>query len=384
MFLALLVPAPGDAPVRDRVADGLAVLLALAYGSVMVVLGDATDPGAFLPWPADLAAGLAAAGALLLRRRHPVALTAALLPLGAISILATGPILIALFTAAIRVRTPVVLVFGAANVATAGGYFLLHAAPAWDIWVDFLIRGLVTVAAIGWGLFVRAYRRLTDSLRDQAARLRAEQQLRADQARLTERARIAREMHDVLAHRMSLISLHAGALEVRGTVSPEELSIAAGAIRSGAHEALEELRAVVGVPRTRPEPPQPGLGDVPELVAGVRSAGMTVDFDSSVPADGPPVVLGRAAYRIIQEGLTNARKHGSGPGASVRLLGAAGRGLRITIVNPFSGTGDATSPGLGLGLVGIAERVELAGGTVRFGPERDLFRLEADLPWPGA
>ncbi|BAL90604.1 putative two-component system sensor kinase [Actinoplanes missouriensis 431] len=382
MFFALLVPDSGDTGPRDRLADGIAIVLALAYGSVMVVLGDAADPGAFLPLPADVAAGVAAAAALLVRRRHPLGVTVALLPLGAISVMATGPILIALFTAAIRLPARVPILLGALNVATAGLYFLLHDRPAADIWVDFAMRGVVTAAALGWGLFTQAYRRLTASLRDQAARLESEQQLRADQARLTERARIAREMHDVLAHRMSLISLHAGALEVRGTVSAEELSIAAGAIRTGAHDALDELRAVVGVARTRPEPPQPGLGDLPELVAGVREAGMSVDFTSVVPADGPPVVLGRTAYRIIQEGLTNAHRHGSGPAASVRVRGAAGHGLRITIINPLGGTGGAAAPRDGLGLIGIAERVALAGGTVRFGPEREEFRLEAELPWP--
>ncbi|MEU4692770.1 histidine kinase [Actinoplanes sp. NPDC023714] len=381
MLFALLVPDPGDATIRDRVADGIAIVLALLYGSVMLVLGDATAPGAFLSWQLDVAIGVAGTAGLLLRRRHPIALTAALLPLGAVSVMATGPILIALFTAAVRRRAPVVLALGAVNVATGGVYYLLHDDPASDIWVDFAMRGLVTAAAIGWGLFTQAHRRLTASLRDQAARLRAEQQLRAEQAKLTERARIAREMHDVPAHRMSLISLHAGALEVRGTVSPGELSIAAGAIRSGAHEALEELRSVVGVPRSRPEPPQPGLADVPELVASVRDAGMTVDFTSAVPSDGPPVVLGRTAYRIIQEGLTNARRHGAEPAASVRLRGAAGQGLRITIVNPLSGTPAAPSSRSGLGLVGITERVELAGGTVRFGPDAGSFRLEADLPW---
>ncbi|WP_433825344.1 sensor histidine kinase [Actinoplanes sp. CA-015351] len=393
MLFALLVPDSGDrrARARDRLADGIAIVLALIYGAVMVVLGDAGDPGAFLPWQADVATGVAAAGALVVRRRHPAGLTLALLPLGAISVMATGPILIALFTAAIRLRPLPLLALGAVNVATAGVYFLLHSAPAFDIWVDFALRTVVTVAALGWGLFTQAYRRLTASLREQAARLEAEQQLRSEQAKLTERARIAREMHDVIAHRMSLISLHAGALEVRGTVSPSELSIAAGAIRTGAHEALEELRAVVGATRARlPEPPQPGLDDLPDLVARVQEAGMMIDFASAVPPEAPPVVLGRTAYRIVQEGLTNARKHGSGPAASVRLLGAAGRGLRITITNPLSGTHEAQAPAPapqtpapgGLGLVGITERVALAGGTVRYGAHHDEFRLEAELPWP--
>ncbi|MEV6300420.1 histidine kinase [Actinoplanes sp. NPDC051861] len=377
MLFALLVPEPGGgrAVLRDRLADALAVLIAVLYGSVMVTLGDAKDPGAFLPWQADVAVGLVCAAALVIRRRRPLGLTVALLPFGAISVMATGAITMALFTAAIRLRPPVLLLLGAVNVATGGIYFLLHDNPAYDVWVDFLLRTVITVAALGWGLFMQAYRRLTASLRAQAARME-------EQARLTERARIAREMHDVLAHRMSLISLHAGALEVRGQVSPDELSIAAGAIRTSAHEALEELRAVVGVPSGRPEPPQPGLADMDELVQSARDAGMAVDFTSAVPPDEPPIVLGRTAYRIVQEGLTNARKHGTRPAAAVRLAGEAGNGLRITIINPFSGTGTALGTRPGQGLVGIGERVSLAGGQVRYGAAGGEFRLEAELPWP--
>ncbi|MFC7530763.1 sensor histidine kinase [Actinoplanes sp. GCM10030250] len=384
MLFALLVPDPGGrrAARRDRLADALAVVIAVGYGSLMVMLGDATDPAAFLPWQADVALGLACAAALLLRRRHPLGLAVALLPFGAVSVMATGAIVMALFTAAIRFRPPLLLLLGAVNVCTAAVYFVLHGHPAYDIWVDFVMRAVITAAALGWGLFMQAYRRLTASLREQAARLVAEQQLREDQARLTERARIAREMHDVLAHRMSLISLHAGALEVRGQVSPAELGIAAGAIRTSAHEALEELRTVIGVPSGRPEPPQPGLADMTELVESARAAGMAVDYTTTVAPGEPPIVLGRTAYRIVQEGLTNARKHGARPAASVRLAGEAGRGLRITIINPFSGTAGALPRDGGLGLVGIGERVALAGGQFRYGPAGGEFRLEAELPWP--
>lgn len=388
MFFALLVPDSGSrrALARDRLADTVAIVLALTYGSVMMLLGDATRPGAPLRWQADLALGVLCAGALLARRRHPLGVAVALLPFGAISVTATGPIIVALFTLAIRRRPPVLLLLGAVNVGTGGVYFLLHDDPSYGIWMDLLVRTVITAAAVGWGLFVQAYRRLTTSLREHAARLEAEQALLEEKARLTERARIARETHDVLAHRMSLISLHAGALEVRASVSPEELSIAAGAIRSSAHDALEELRSVIGVPSARPEPPQPGLADMPDLISSARAAGMAVEYVNGVPSDGPPAQLGRTAYRIVQEGLTNARKHGSGPAASVLLAGEAGRALHITIINPLSGTTGAHPPsdgsGGGRGLLGISERVALAGGRVSHGPAHDSFHLEAELPWP--
>jgi signal transduction histidine kinase len=397
LLFALLVPEPGDAPGarrRDRVADGIAVGLALGYGALMVPLGDATKPGAFIPWQADVAIGVLCALALVVRRRHPLLVALALLPFGAVSVMATGAVAVALFTVAVRRRAAVVLWLGAANVATGAGYYLLQDDPPFPLWVDLLLRSVVSAAVVGWGLFVRAHRRLTQSLRDHATRLEAEQHLRVEQARLTERTRIAREMHDVLAHRLSLISLHAGALEVRTDARPEETAVAAAAIRGSAHEALDELRAVFGMlrlrapqpgagdPASRSEPPQPGLGDLPDLVGAARASGMTVDYTCSVPVDGPAVLLGRTAYRFVQEGLTNARKHAPGAGVRVLLDGAAGGELRITVTNPLTPATGSGIPGSGLGLVGLRERVALAGGRVEHIAEAGSFRLRAWLPWP--
>jgi signal transduction histidine kinase len=398
---ALLVPGPAGqrgAAARDRIADAVAILSALLYGAVMVPLGDATSAGAAIPWPVDVAIGVACAAALLVRRRWPLGVTLALLPFGAVSVMATGPILIALFTVAVRRRAGLVLLIGLAHVGTGIGYYLLQTDPPYPLWVDVALRGLTGLAAIGWGQFLRAYRHLAGSLRDRADRLAAEQQLRVDQARLTERARIAREMHDVLAHRMSMVSLHAGALEVRTDARPEEISVAAAAIRSSAHLALQELRTVVGVLRQGsagpPEPPQPGLADLPDLLANARTAGMTIDGDGWLeppcveppcvepPGDEPPPVLGRTAYRIVQEALTNAHKHAPGAPVTVVIDGGAGDGLRIEVVNPLPRTGPDPLPGAGTGLIGIGERVALIGGRVGYGADRDRFRLEAWLPWP--
>jgi signal transduction histidine kinase len=390
LLFALLVPEPADSSRsagRNRLADGIAIGLAFAYGALMVPLGDATAPGAALPWPVDVGIGTLCALALVVRRRWPLGLALALLPFGAVSVMAIGAITVALFTVAIRCRASVVLLLGAANVLTCVAYFLLQDNPPYPLWVDLVVRAVFSAAAVGWGLFVQAYRRLTRSLRDHATRLEAEQHLRVEQARLTERARIAREMHDVLAHRMSLVSLHAGALEVRTDARPEEVALAAGAIRASAHEALQELRTVIGVLRegtaSRPEPPQPGLSDLPELVDSARATGMTVGYTCRVPPAGPSVALGRTAYRFVQEGLTNARKHAPGTAVEVLLDGTAGEDLRITITNPCTGTsGRPAIPGAGMGLVGLGERVALAGGRVEYGVDRDTFRLQAWLPWP--
>ncbi|MEV4343211.1 histidine kinase [Actinoplanes sp. NPDC049596] len=388
----LLVPdPPGDrrSATRDRVADVVAILCALLYGATMVPLGDATSSSAAIPWQADVAIGVPCALALVVRRRWPLGLYLVLLPFGAVSVMATGAILIALFTVAIRYRAGVVLLLAAAHVGTGVIYYALQGDPPFPLWVDILMRAATGLATIGWGLFLRAYRRLTLTLRQEARRAREEQQLRVDQARLTERSRIAREMHDVLAHRMSMVSLHAGALEVSSDAPPEEIASAARTIRLSAHEALEELRAVIGVlrqGRTPPEPPQPGLADLPDLVEDARTSGMAIDFVwVRPPAESaqPSPVLGRTAYRLVQEALTNARKHAPGESVDVRLDGAAGGDLRILVTNVAGGFHGAAQdvPGSGTGLVGAGERAALVGGRVEYGREDERFRFEAWLPW---
>ncbi|GGM68753.1 sensor histidine kinase [Dactylosporangium sucinum] len=376
MLFGLLVP-PGSA-ARDRVADGLAIAAALLYGAFMVYIGDATSPGAAVPWPVDVALGTTCAASLVVRRRHPVALALVLLPFGAVSVMATGAILAMLLTVAVRRPARPAFLLAAGHVATSAGYFLLQHEPPFPLWVDLVMRAATAAGAIGWGLFLGA-------LRERTTRLEAEQQLRVEQARLTERARIAREMHDVLGHRISLLCLHAGALEVRSDARPDEIAIAAATIRSSAHEALEELRTVIRVLRDGPaegaEPPQPGLPDLARLVDSARAHGMTVGYECRVPPDGPSAVLGRTAYRVVQEGLTNAGKHAPGAPVSVLVDGAAGRELRVAVSNPCAAA-VSTVPSGGAGLVGIRERLLLAGGRVEYGTTGDRFRLEAWLPWP--
>ena len=252
---------------------------------------------------------------------------------------------------------------------------------------------LITGVVVGWGLFVRVQRELVLSLRERAATLEAEQRLRVEQAREAERLRIAREMHDVLAHRVSLLSLHAGALEFHPDASSEEVADAAGVIRASAHAALEELRDVIGVlregpPASAPEPPQPTLADVPALVDECQAAGMRVRCRLAVPADAPlPAALGRAAYRIVQEGLTNARKHAPGAAVDVTISAQAGSPLVVEVLSRravgVGAPGPPALPGAGTGLVGLAERVELAGGALEHGPDAaGDFVLRATLPWP--
>jgi len=149
-----------------------------------------------------------------------------------------------------------------------------------------LAGALLTAAAYGWGLAVRSRRELMQALADRAERAEAEQQARIAEARRAERARIAAEMHDVLAHRLSLLSLHAGAIELHPDARPEDLAAAAAVVRSSAHLALDDLRAVIGVLRdgtTGDLAPQPTIADLGALVGECRTAGMSLEVVDSCP-----------------------------------------------------------------------------------------------------
>jgi signal transduction histidine kinase len=189
-------------------------------------------------------------------------------------------------------------------------------------------------------------------------------------------------MHDVLGHRLSLLSVHAGALEYHPGAAPEEVARAAKVIRDSAHQALQELRQVIGVLRAPVGEllPQPTLADVRLLVTESGDAGMHVELLDEVDGTAPDSA-GRTAYRVVREGLTNARKHAPGARVTVRLAGAPGAGLRVEVTNTAPAA-PAVAGAPGQGLVGLAERVALAGGRLDHGPEAGGgWRLAAWVPW---
>jgi signal transduction histidine kinase len=378
--------------VRDWVVDVTCFVLAVLGGAVFVgmALSETPPPPDTLVF-ADIAAG--GIGCLLLwwRRRWPVPVAVVLALIGSFSDMASVAVLIALFTVAVHRRLPTVLALSALNLAAFVVYTVLR--PATDVpYLVMLGFGvLMTAAVVAWGMFVRARQQLVLSLRERAVRAEGEQQLRLDQARHLERTRIAREMHDVLAHRLSLLSMHAGALEFRPDAPPAEIASAAGVVRASARQALEDLREVIGVLREGPDGssstrPQPNLNDLPALVEECRRAGVRVRAEYRVPELGSaPPATGRNAYRVVQEGLTNVRKHAPGTVASVRVEGGPGTGLTIEVRNPLPAGGEhaAPLPSAGTGLIGLLERVSLGGGHLEHGWTPDgEFRLLATLPWP--
>jgi len=204
-------------------------------------------------------------------------------------------------------------------------------------------------------------------------------------------------MHDVLAHRLSLLATYAGALEYRPDAPPERLAQAAGVVRAGVHQALEELREVITVLRDD-EPadgthPQPGLADLGRLATESRDAGTPVDVVARISRpEELPGAVGRTVYRLVQEGLTNARKHAPGQPVRVLLDGRPGDTLLIELTNPVApvgsaapaGPGVAAVNGSGTGLIGLTERVRLAGGELEHATSADgEFWLRARLPWRG-
>ncbi|MBB5789235.1 sensor histidine kinase [Jiangella mangrovi] len=380
--------------VRDWVVDTLCFVIAILIGLMTYDSAMQTDPPEIVQL-ADLVVGALACLSLWWRRRWPVqlAVVVALLAIGVSSAAGAGVVL--LFTVAVHRRWAVAAAVAAVNFGTALAFYAVYPDPVLAFRWTVLLSASVVAAVTLWGMLVRSRRQLVLSLRERAYQAEAEAALRVERARHLERERIAREMHDVLAHRISLLSVHAGALEYRPDAPRADVANAAGVIRASAHQALQDLREIIGVLRAPssdddPDRPQPTLAQLPALVEESRQAGMRVSVVDQLNADGaePPPAIARCAYRVVQEALTNVRKHARGTGVCVTLTGGPGGGLAVEVRNrmPVGSDARATTseiPGTGTGLIGLAERVELAGGMLEHGITRDGdFRVHAWLPWP--
>ncbi|WP_372792234.1 sensor histidine kinase, partial [Paraconexibacter sp.] len=297
---------------RDRTVDGSLVLLAIAFGGM--ALADQVGRGLDGPLLVlDVIGGAALGLALWWRRRWPLGLGLTSVPIVAFSSSAGVAGLIVLFTVAAHRRWQLAILVAGLQLAMFPVYRAVQPDdPVLPPLAFFVIQTLAFAAVVAWGMFIRGRRQ---SVRERARHADAEQELRLEQARQAERTRIAREMHDVLAHRISLLSLHAGALEFRPDAPPEDVARAAAVIRASAHQALEDLRAVIGVLRDGSgsealQPPQPTLAALPGLLEESRTAGMLLDAEIRLgDLTAVPDAIGRHALRIVQEALTNARKH---------------------------------------------------------------------------
>ncbi|MGD3106900.1 sensor histidine kinase [Streptomyces sp. YGL11-2] len=350
----------------------------------------------------ELGVSVTAAAALLLRRRWPLPVFLVTLPGLYIGYIWFAP-MIALYTLAVR-RPGRVRLVGCALLLIAA-HFLPYPISdfeptAYRENTQVLIDATVSSAApIALGLLVRTRRELASRIEELTRSMRREDRLLAERVKATERARLAREMHDVVAHQVSLISLQAGAVQV--STADEVARTGARTIRELSIRTLEELRHMVGVLRAaggdtqeaRGLAPQPNLDELPRLI---EMSALDVTYEGgAVAGAGRPSGAGtveRAAYRTVQEALTNVRKHA--PGARVRVrIDAVGpadaaqgaeAGLLVEIRN---GPPDATAtapalPGGGHGLVGLRERAQSLGGTLEARPTSDGgFVVRAQLPY---
>jgi signal transduction histidine kinase len=263
----------------------------------------------------------------------------------------------------------------------AAGVVAVSMVPAWFAWGSRFVGVMVLAAMLPWfaGRFWWQYQELIRAGWERAEHLEREQRLVAEQARLRERARIAQDIHDVLGHDLSLIALSAGALKLSPGLA-EHHRRAAQDIRAKAAAAVERLGEVIGVLReeTDDAPMRPSDSSLTRLVGEASASGLAVELRvDGARADLPPVVE-RAAHRVVQEALTNVAKHAPRAAATVHVSHTATE-TAVSVKNGPAAAGPVPRRG-GRGLIGLDERVRLAGGSFEYGPRDDGFAVTARLP----
>ena len=383
--------APEQAAVSTRQIVAAAILGALTF--LVALRGESTLP---LWWVAlDLVTG-AALLALVIRRRArlvPVAMAACVAT--AWSSVSFGVAIVLLVLLGRRRRWQEVLPAGLLFVvATFVNALLLPGPTPLNWWTALVLPLLLAGSCLSTGAYLGSRRDLIAALRARAVDAEREASVRVEHARAAERARIAREMHDVVAHRISSVALLSGALVLRPELEASQRQGSIELIRDNAETALHELRQILQVLRSETgdteaaEPPQPTLAELHQLVEDARRGDAvveTVTAGLTSSLDQLPQTTSRHAFRIVQECLTNAGKHAAGAPVTIELAGRAGDALIITVTNPAPDAAVDAPPGAGLGLVGMEERVDVLSGHLEHGPlPAGGYRVRARLPWPQA
>jgi signal transduction histidine kinase len=391
---------------HPTLVDGLLALLVLGFGLSVY--------GTWARQPALILVIVALAVPIVFRRQYPAAAFAAAVTAGAVQVVAfRGPstadvsVLILLYSLAVsrprRASAPglAICVLGAAVVAVR--WQVSGDVTAWQV---LLVTGLVSTPALLTWLAadsVRWRRGYYAALEEKAHRLERERDALSQVAAAAERARIARELHDIVAHHVSVMVVQADGAAFALENSPDKTREALGAISGTGRQALAEMRRLLGMlrspsagPLEAPEPeltPVPGTSQLSALLEQTRAAGVPVTFrQEGTPAAGPADGADLAVYRVVQESLTNVRRHG-GPGVSAAVtirytpdgvtvsVTDDGRGAAARPAPATSTAGDST----GHGLSGMRERVELYGGTVTAGPRSGGgYQVTATLPLTAA
>lgn len=365
---------------RDVVVDSLLTMFAVLYGLAgFASYGGDLHPVDRVPdrlmW-LDLAFLPACCAALWWRRSHPLTVALGMALVSVFSVAAVGALVVALISLAAYRPFPRAAAVTLMTVVLSLPWVVLVPQGPGDSIVTMVMIVVMLSACLAWGTAIRSRRSLVERLREDVRRERQMHEERLIAARVEERRRIAREMHDVIAHRMSLLSVHAGALAYRteraqaGEAAPlkaAEVGSAMRVIRDNAHRVLDELGDILDVLRSGPlvgeEPeeegrsaPQPRLDDLSRLVREVAEAGERVEFVLDLPeSERPREQVQRTAYRVVQEGLTNTRKHAPGARVVVTVTGAPGRGLEVAVRNVLPmGLAAPELPGAGSGWRGWA------------------------------
>ncbi|QFZ24123.1 two-component sensor histidine kinase [Saccharothrix syringae] len=326
-----------------------------------------------VPFTWSVPAALIACAALPLRRRNP-SLTALLCLPALVGGLGWPPTVVAMYRVGRKTSPPVMISWVAAATTVPATFVVVHEAlPPNAAFLTFAFALFMAGAPAALGALITTRRKLTASLTEASRARTAELEAREESAKASERARIAREIHDAVGHHATLIAVESAALAA--TTEDAETREAALRLRGLAKEALAEMRAALGLLNTEPIP---GYEGIPHLVDRARAAGLAVAYQDRT-TDAPPPSTGRAAYRVIQEALTNVTKHA--PGAPAEVLLTHNRDhLTITVTNGPPTTPAPPTSG-GHGLHGLQERVTLAGGKLTTTARTDgSFTLEATLP----
>jgi signal transduction histidine kinase len=370
--------------------DAAVLLLASAIVVVGVVLrADASTR------PLALALALAATGVLVVRRSAPTAtlaisgaLVLALFAVdhaaGAVAVIAPAIALYSLALSRGRIHLVAAVVAAAAAVIVADVFLAGHDAHALTLQTAAHVA-LVAVPVLAAEALRnrRSYIQLLLERLELAERTREEEaQRRVEQERL----RIARDLHDVVAHTLTTINVQAGVAAHLADREPGRAGRALAAIEAASHDALDELRAILGVLREAdgaeiPLEPAPGLDAVASLVDRFRGTGADIELD--VEGEQPeriPEAVQLAAFRIVQESLTNATRHAPGAAARVRLAYENDR-LYVGIENNSGQERNGSGRGRGVGIAGMHERATALGGTLEAGPSACGFRVTAELPY---
>jgi signal transduction histidine kinase len=408
MMGAVRVWRPGRFAVDAAV--GVAAALVTAHGNWDSVA----------PWlPHAVIVPLAAGQGLLLlaRRRAPMAVLAAVTLLGAFMLAVGYPDGSAIFAACCAAyalasyrrggegaEVARTLQGAAAVLIAAFAVAVSAAAPGargqTGAWNSFTLGALVAACwVLGYALrtqrdYLATRRDYVAELRARAERLEAEEGERAARAVMDERLHIARELHDIIGHSISLIAIQSEAAARSARSNPDAVPAFLSAISAASRQALAEMRGVLAVlrpdttvlpatvlPATGELSPQPGLEQVGDLVASVRAGGLETRFEAE-PMHLPPGIA-LAVYRIVQESLTNVLKHaGVGAKASVTIIASGGK-VRVSVHDDGAGPSGPV-PGTAHGIVGMRERAAAYGGTLRTGARPDGgFEVEASIPLPG-